>query len=78
MNTSNDNSHKCLFYCILFILIITIFLLLVLKKKKENYDTQIPITLPSLKIIQIDKSNGDLSELDTNDILSAIQNIINK
>ena len=81
MNISDDIYYKCLFYCILFIFLI-IILLLVLKNKKEKFvcDTtasSIQLT-PSANLIQIDPLNGDLSELNTNDILDAVNCIIKK
>ena len=80
MNTSDDNFYKCLFYGILFIFL-TIILLLILKnnkKNKEKYaDPQLPIQLtPSSNLIQIDPLTGDLSELNTNQIITVVNNIV--
>jgi len=81
MNTSSDNFYKCLFYGILFIFL-TIILLLLLKnnkRKKEKYTCTPSITIPttsSSNIIQVDPSSGDLSEIDTNSILTAVNQII--
>ena len=78
MNTSSENIYKCLFYGILFIFLIIIILLL-LNKKKEKYDAN--ITIPqtsSSNIIQVDQTTGDLSEIDTNSILTALNSIIDQ
>ena len=78
MNTSSENIYKCLFYGILFIFL-TIILLLLLNKKKEKYTCVPSISITpanSSHIIQVDPNTGDLSEINTNSILNAVnQNI---
>ena len=78
MNTSSENSYKCLFYGILFIFL-TIILLLLLNKKKEKYTCVPSISITpanSSHIIQVDPNTGDLSEINTNSILNAVNQII--
>ena len=81
MNTSSENIYKCLFYGILFIFLIIILLLLLNKKKenKEKYTCNPSISITpanSSNIIQVDPSTGDLSEINTNSILNAVNSII--